>query len=36
MSKTLLAALPAPFRRIAGFWLLLLTLWLSSAVALFR
>jgi hypothetical protein len=36
MSRILLAALPAPFRRVAGFWTLLLTLWLSSFIALFR
>jgi len=34
--RTILATLPAPFRRVAGFWLLALTLWLASAVALFR
>jgi hypothetical protein len=34
--RTLLATLPKPFRRVAGFWLLLLTLWLASAIALFR
>ncbi len=28
--------LPRPIRRIAGFWLLALTLWLASAIALFR
>ena len=34
--RTILATLPAPFRRVAGFWLLTLTLWLASAIALFR
>jgi hypothetical protein len=34
--KILLPTLPAPARRIAGFWLLTLSLWLASAVALFR
>lgn len=32
----LLPTLPAPARRIAGFWLLTLSLWLASAIALFR
>jgi len=36
IDKTLLATLPVPFRRLAGLWLLGLTLWLASAVALFR
>ncbi len=34
--KILLPTLPAPARRVAGFWLLTLSLWLASAIALFR
>lgn len=34
--RPLAASLPLPVRRMAGFWLLTLTLWLASAIALFR
>lgn len=34
--KILLPTLPAPARRVAGFWLLTLSLWLASILALFR
>lgn len=34
--RILLPTLPAAARRVAGFWLLSLSLWLASAIALFR
>jgi hypothetical protein len=36
LDNPLLPALPLALRRLAGFWLLALTLWLASVLALFR
>lgn len=34
--RPVLDMLPAPVRRVAGFWLLALSLWLASFLALIR
>jgi hypothetical protein len=35
-TRPLLASLPLALRRLSGFWLLSLSLFLASAIALFR